>query len=214
MNGPGNGGRRGAAPDPATGVEAGEASFIVTWLEMRRRPAMRRPTAPLGPPAMLLRAVDPPGWYFRTLYDAVGDAHLWTDMHALSREETNAWMAQPGRSLYTLLQRNWPQGFFVLERQDGGICDINYLGLVPEAVGQGLGRFLLDSAVQAGWDHEGVTGMSVNTCSLDHPRALRLYQQAGFVPVRREERRLTDGATLATLPPGGALPGTGPAPAP
>jgi hypothetical protein len=30
--------------------------------------------------------------------------------------------------------------------------------------------------------------MTVNTNSLDHPRALPLYQKAGFVPVRRETR--------------------------
>ena len=36
------------------------------------------------------------------------------------------------------------------------------------------------------WDREGVRRMTVNTNSLDHPRALPLYQRAGFEPVRRE----------------------------
>ena len=31
--------------------------------------------------------------------------------------------------------------------------------------------------------------VTVNTNSLDHPRALPLYQKAGFVPVRRETHR-------------------------
>jgi hypothetical protein len=31
--------------------------------------------------------------------------------------------------------------------------------------------------------------MTVNTCTLDHPRALPAYQSWGFHPVRREERR-------------------------
>jgi hypothetical protein len=30
--------------------------------------------------------------------------------------------------------------------------------------------------------------MTVNTNTLDHPRALALYQKMGFVPVRREDR--------------------------
>jgi ribosomal protein S18 acetylase RimI-like enzyme len=30
--------------------------------------------------------------------------------------------------------------------------------------------------------------MTVNTCTLDHPRALALYQRLGFTPIAREER--------------------------
>ena len=38
------------------------------------------------------------------------------------------------------------------------------------------------------WDRPGTARVTVNTNSLDHPRALPLYQKAGFVPVRRETR--------------------------
>ena len=38
------------------------------------------------------------------------------------------------------------------------------------------------------WDRPGAARVTVNTNSLDHPRALPLYQKAGFVPVRRETR--------------------------
>jgi hypothetical protein len=31
--------------------------------------------------------------------------------------------------------------------------------------------------------------MTVNTCSLDHPRALATYQKWGFAPVRREQHQ-------------------------
>jgi hypothetical protein len=30
--------------------------------------------------------------------------------------------------------------------------------------------------------------MTLDTCTLDHPRALALYQRAGFVPVCREDK--------------------------
>jgi hypothetical protein len=38
------------------------------------------------------------------------------------------------------------------------------------------------------WDRPGTDRVTVNTNSLDHPRALKLYQRAGFEPVRRETR--------------------------
>jgi GNAT superfamily N-acetyltransferase len=59
---------------------------------------------------------------------------------------------------------------------------------VPEAIGRGLGTWLLRTAVHAGWDMPGTVRMTVNTCSLDHPAALSLYQKAGFSPMRQEQR--------------------------
>ena len=89
-------------------------------------------------------------------------------------------------TLYTFLRSGWPHGFFILDGRAAGICDLAYFGLVPEAIGQGLGLFLIETAVHMAWDREGVRRMTVNTNSLDHPRALPLYQRAGFEPVRRE----------------------------
>jgi GNAT superfamily N-acetyltransferase len=59
--------------------------------------------------------------------------------------------------------------------------------VTPEALGRGLGDWLLGTGVHMGWD-AGVEAMTVNTCTLDHPRALPIYQKWGFEPVRREER--------------------------
>ena len=57
----------------------------------------------------------------------------------------------------------------------------------------GLGSWMLRTAVHMGWDREGTERMTVETCSLDHPRALGLYQRAGFTPVgqQRKTRVLT-----------------------
>lgn len=48
--------------------------------------------------------------------------------------------------------------------------------------------FLLQTAVHGAWDRPATRRVTVNTNTLDHPRALRLYQKAGFEPVRRETR--------------------------
>jgi hypothetical protein len=37
------------------------------------------------------------------------------------------------------MPQGWPQGFFMLDRREAGICDLAYFGLVPEAVGAGWG---------------------------------------------------------------------------
>lgn len=162
-------------------------AYTITWLEMTRRPSYPRPVQPLGAPAALLKAESPPPWFFLGLYDAVGRDYAWEDMHKEDEDDLADWLADPDTVLFTLMKAGWPHGFFLLDHRNTGTCNLAYFGLVPQAVGSGLGRFLLESAVHTGWDMPGVEKMTVNTCTLDHPRALGLYQRAGFEPVRRSE---------------------------
>ncbi len=177
-----------------------EVSYTVTYLEMADRPRWDYPHLPITSTAALLKAEEPPVWYFLSLYDAVGRDYAWEDMHDLPVEEVTA---QLERSvLYTLFDHGWPQGFFLLEPMDGGVVDLAYFGMVPEAVGQGLGGWLLKTAILSAWDMPGTEKVTVNTCTLDHPRALALYQKNGFEPVRREEkvRTLTRDRDLSRIP--------------
>lgn len=158
----------------------------ITYLEMAARPAHPIPHMPAGAPSMLVAADAPPVWYFLQLYDAVGADYEWTDQHARSAVELAAFLEHPKVMLCTLVRAGWPHGFFILDARADGTCDIAYFGLVAEAMGQGLGTFLLNTAVHMAWDQPGTSRVTVNTNTLDHPRALPLYQRVGFQPVRRE----------------------------
>lgn len=169
--------------------KAGErVDYVVTYLEMEARPAYPRPHLPAGAPSALIAAERPPLWWFLTLYDTVGAAYEWTDQRALPPADVEAFLADPDVGLYTLMRAGWPHGFFVLDGRVRGVTDLVYFGLVPQVIGQGLGRFLIQTAVHMAWDRPGTARVTVNTNSLDHPRALPLYQKAGFAPVRRETR--------------------------
>lgn len=163
-----------------------EVAYTVTYLEMGAPPAYPRPHMPTGPASALIAAEKSPVWYFLALYDAVGSEYEWTDQHARPSAELEAFLQDPGVTLYTLMRAGWPHGFFILDCRAGETCDLSYFGLVPEATGQGLGTFLLQTATHMAWDRPGVRSVTVNTNSLDHPRALPLYQKSGFAPVRRE----------------------------
>jgi GNAT superfamily N-acetyltransferase len=160
----------------------------VTYLEMTARPGYPRPHLPTGPVSALIGAERPPVWYFLDLYDAVGAAHEWTDQRERPQGEVAAFLHDPAVTLYSLIRDGWPHGFFVLDCRAPGVCDLAYFGLAPEAIGRGLGGFLLHTALHMAWDRPGTRKVTVNTNSLDHPRALPLYQKAGFEPVRRETR--------------------------
>ena len=173
------------APIPAGGA----VDYRVTYLEMQARPAHDWPSLPMeGPPASLMCAEDPPVWYFRALYDAVGRDHAWEDMQAEPDAVVARWLGDPAVRLWTLVRAGWPQGFFVLDATAAEETVLSLLGLVPQAVGRGYGRYLVRTAVLTAWERPGLQRLKVNTCSLDHPRALAVYQQAGFEVVRTEER--------------------------
>lgn len=184
-------------------VRAGtEVDYTITYLEMVERPSYDWPHMPANIAASLLHAEVPPVWYFLSLYDAVGRDYAWEDMHELPEQTLADMLHDPKVELFTLINKGWPHGFFLLDTREEGTCDLAYFGLVPEAVGSGLGTFLLRTAILTGWDRPGVEKMTVNTCTLDHPRALQMYQKNGFTPVRREDRTriLTRDRNLARIP--------------
>ena len=173
------------APVPAGGTVA----YRITHLEMTSAPAYDWPALPAeAEPASLLCASTPPVWYFRMLYDAVGRDHAWEDLQEEPDTAIERWLADPGVRMWTLIRAGWPQGFFILDATAEEETGISYLGLVPDAVGLGYGRYLMRTAVLTAWQRPGLRRLKVNTCSLDHPRALAVYQQSGFGVVATEER--------------------------
>ncbi|MBY8977523.1 GNAT family N-acetyltransferase [Rhodobacteraceae bacterium NNCM2] len=167
-------------------AKAGDrVDYTVTYLGMSERPA-----PPPPPPAniniALIKATDPPVSYFLYLYGTVGLDYEWTDWLEETPEAQAAFVGDPAVDLYTLMVDGWPGGFFVLDTRKAGVCDLGYFGLMPEAVGRGLGTWFLGTAIQTAWDSTGIERVTVNTCTLDHPRALPLYQRMGFSPIRQE----------------------------
>ena len=168
-----------------------EVRYTITYLEMNQRPRFANPVVPGSATAVLLQARDAPVRYFLSLYDAVGAQYEWQDQHDADPEERAAFVGHEDVVIYTFLRDGWTHGFFMLDWREAGECDLAYFGLVPEAVGMGLGSYLLRTAILTAWGREGVERMTVNTCTLDHPRALAQYQRHGFEPYRQEVRTRT-----------------------
>lgn len=172
-----------------TRLSAGdEIGYTITYLEMTAPPAWPRPPVPAQPGLSLLRAEEPPVRWFLHLYDSVGAAHEWTDWHDAPEGELTAFVSDKAVSIHALMLQGWTAGFYMLDAREAGVCDLAYFGLAPEAQGRGLGQWLLKTAVLDAWATPDARKVTVNTCTLDGPRALPLYQKVGFAPVRQEER--------------------------
>jgi GNAT superfamily N-acetyltransferase len=76
-----------------------------------------------------------------------------------------------------------PAGYFELQERPNGTVNLALFGLLPWAIGQGLGAWLLTRAIERAWEL-GPQTVTVNTCSMDGPHALANYQARGFAITR------------------------------
>ncbi|HEY3776475.1 MAG TPA: GNAT family N-acetyltransferase [Rhizomicrobium sp.] len=159
---------------------------VVTFLEMKARPSAISPPQPKGKIA-LLRALHPPVHFYRYLYDAIGRTYHWVDRKKLSDDQLASVLAEDRLELYVLYVEGCPAGMAELEFRDAATANLGYFGLLPEYVGRRLGYFFLYHTALNAWSRP-ISRFLVNTCTLDHPRALPLYQRLGFVPYSREDR--------------------------
>jgi hypothetical protein len=160
--------------------------MTVTFLEMTAKPSALPPPQPKLKTAFL-RVENPANHFYRYLYDTIGEKYFWVDRRKLNPEQLAAIIRSPNLLLYVLYTEGSPVGLAEIELRQGGTANIAYFGLMPEAIGRRLGFFFLYHSCMSAWGHP-ISKLLVNTCTLDHPRALPLYQRMGFAPYAREER--------------------------
>ena len=159
---------------------------VVTFLEMRSRPSAIPPPQPRGKIA-LLRALRPAVHFYRYLYDSIGQEYHWVDRKRLNDTQLAAILAEERLELFVLYVDGCPAGMAELDFRDLSTANLAYFGLIPEYIGRKLGYFFLYHACVNAWA-KPISRLLVNTCTLDHQRALSLYQRMGFVPYSREDR--------------------------
>lgn len=168
---------------PLPGEATDRAVVTVVFLRMNQRPA--RPLAVL-PAGAMLRAEQMSVADYRALYDEIGAPWLWWLRRIMPDELLLRHLTNPSVAIHLLRTGDKVVGFFETDSGHWPDVNLNYFGLMPGAIGKGLGKILLDAAIDSVFvGASGLRGMTLNTCSADHPRALPNYQAAGFREVRR-----------------------------
>lgn len=160
--------------------------MTVTFLELTAKSSALPPPQPRGKVA-LLKCDKPPTHFYRYLYDMIGEGYYWVDRKRLTPEALAEVIHDPRNQLFVLYVEGSPAGMAELDLRKPGTCNIAYFGLMPEAIGKRLGYFFLYHTCVNAW-LQPIERLTVNTCTLDHPRALPLYQRLGFTAYNREER--------------------------
>jgi GNAT superfamily N-acetyltransferase len=173
-----------------------ELAAVVTYLEMRDRPAIEPPRSTLD----LKRLTNPSTERYRELFRLVGAPWLWFSRLVMEDAKLAEIIQNPNVELFAVQDGNGRDvGMLELDFREDGECELAFVGLLPELSGLGHGRWLLEEAVRRAW-RDSVDRVHVHTCTLDHPAALAAYRRAGFTPFKRAIERFPDPRLLGILP--------------
>ena len=178
---------------PLTPIPPGHLGTVVTYLEMAERPPLR----PVPPsPLRLERWRDPDPAKYRLLFARVGGPWLWYSRLTFDDARLRAEMGE----VHAVVDASGIEvGLLELEFREPGACLIKFLGLVPELAGKGHGKWLFAMVTALAW-RPGVARVKVNTCTLDHPAALKAYLNAGFSALGRAFESFPDPRLAGLLP--------------
>ncbi|MCC3304910.1 GNAT family N-acetyltransferase [Sneathiella sp. HT1-7] len=171
---------------PPTPTHTGKWPVTITFLEMTERQNAAPPPPPAIPHA-IIRAETPTVSFYRYLYNTVGRDWGWIDRRLVPDAELEEILQAETTEVYVLYIKGVPAGFVELNAAEmPDAVDVAYFGIMPEFIGMRLGPYFLNWALEEAWE-KGPERVTVNTCTLDHPKALPMYQRAGFEPIRRRE---------------------------
>lgn len=152
----------------------------VTFLRMDRPPAEM---VHLPPGAAVHRVRDCGVAEYRRYYEEVGAPYLWWLRRTMSDRQLAALLRDRNVGIHRLELRGEIAGFYELDATNWPAINLSYFGLMPHAIGTGLGYAFLCDALARAW-RQGPAAITVNTCTADHPRAMGNYLRAGFERVR------------------------------
>ena len=180
-----------------TELPPGKIAAAVIYLEQREPPAPR-PDPPIdGVTLERLTAADLDRYL--ALFAAVGEPWLWFGRRVMPRATLAAILADPAVEACAVTRAGADIGLLELDARTAGEVELAYFGLVRETLGGGLGRWLMNRALEKAWAR-APSRLFVHTCNLDHPQALDFYLRSGFVPYGRAIEIADDPRLTGHLP--------------
>jgi GNAT superfamily N-acetyltransferase len=161
----------------------GKLATVVTYLEMTTPPP-RRTKAP--PERWQLDRVE--RWdteAFVALYKEIGKEWLWSSRLLMTRAELAERLRRPGTLAFVPVLEGRRMGVLELDVADPEDIEISFFGLVPDAVGSGIGRWLMEEGIAFAFERPLTRRLWLHTCHFDSPSALPFYQRMGFRPYAR-----------------------------
>lgn len=159
-------------------VPPGKIANAVTFLEMRARPEN---ATIVGAPLALARLTAEDLQDYRRLFRLIGEDWMWVSRLEMDDDAVGAILSDPAVEVYALQDGERPIGLLELDFRVSGECELVFFGLARDAIGKGIGRFLMNEAIAKAWA-QPIDRFWLHTCNFDHPAAFAFYQRSGFRP--------------------------------
>jgi GNAT superfamily N-acetyltransferase len=160
-------------------LPTGKLANVVTCLEMEASPQVAAQALPAG---YSLKRVDPADLNsYRALFRKVGEDLMWFSRLIMPDEKLHAILGHKDVDSCALYQGDTAIGVMELDFRDMPNCELAFFGLTKKAIGTGLGRTLMNIAINKAWSRP-ISRLWVHTCNFDHPNAIGFYQRSGFKP--------------------------------
>lgn len=187
----------GALPPRHQMLPPGWVAEVVTYLEMRAPP----PSRPDMAAGLSLQRMTADVDAFRKLFRRVGEPWLWASQLRHSDAELSAILSTEAMETYALRAGPDEIGLLQLDFRGEAACELSFFGVVPEAIGVGGGRYLMNRAIERAWGRvPRIERFWVHTCTNDHPDAVAFYVRSGFVPYARGVECYPDPRLAGLLP--------------
>ena len=147
-----------------------------TYMEMTEEPTIKLEEKKW---ATLTHYDEPNLNFYREIYKKVGEKWGWAGRLVLNDEELKKIINEEDNQFYYLSDKENLVGFFELKKDSSDSVELVYLGLVPEYIGKGFGKYLLNIAILKAWQLEPKR-IWLHTCEFDHKNAISVYEKAGF----------------------------------
>ncbi len=115
----------------------------------------------------------------RLMHHLVGTPWKWGGREGWGCDQWAEYTANPAMETWIAYLDNITAGYAELVTQEDGSQRIMTFGLRQEFIGRGIGGCFLSDMIRRCWDR-GANRVWLNTCSNDHPHALKNYQARGF----------------------------------
>jgi GNAT superfamily N-acetyltransferase len=159
--------------------------LTTTYLEMFARP--QRVVPPPRDGLSVVHAKKATVAYYRFLYDAVGRDYDWHSRNKLSEAALAEIIHDPRNEVHVLMVDGVPAGFVEMDRRVEGEIEISQFGLIHDFIGQGLGKYFLQWAIDKAWS-QSPKRLWLHTDNQDHPAALPNYLKGGFKIYKEETK--------------------------
>lgn len=186
-------------------IPSDKLATIVTALEMFAKPVQQ--PCEEKPDWKLTKNDEPEAEWYRHLYRRIGDEWLWFSRAIMSDAELFAIIRDPKVEIYSLKVDGKAEALLELDYRTDGECELAFLGVTDNLLGQGAGKWLMNHAIDLAWSNSTkrpINRFWIHTCTMDHPRALPFYIRSGFKAYKRELEIADDPRVSGLFPPDSA----------